>query len=67
MFLEIIEEMQPEDEEDNFVMAVIIGSVSGFCGLFLLIVLIIFVKKYKEKPFNFCTKIKGNGLKHILK
>ena len=59
MIVEIIEEMQPEDEEDNFVLSVIIGSVSGFCGLFLLIVLIIFVKKYKEKPINFCTKIKG--------
>ena len=48
----------PEEKEDNFVMAVIIGSVSGFCGLFLLIVLVVFVRKYKEKPFEFCVKPK---------
>ena len=51
-------EITPEEEEDNFVMAVIIGSVAGFCGLFLLIVLVIFIKKYRERPFNFCTEIK---------
>ena len=46
-------------QEDNFVMAVIIGSVSGFCALFLLIVLVVFVRKYREKPFEFCVKPKA--------
>ena len=56
--IEVVENLTPEQEEDNIVQAVIIGSVSGFCGLFLLIVLVVFVKKYKERPFNFCTEIK---------
>ncbi|CBY30548.1 unnamed protein product [Oikopleura dioica] len=45
-----------EEEEDNFIMAVIVGSVSGFCALFLLIVAIVFVKKYRDKPFQIFTK-----------
>ena len=49
----------PEEKEDNFVMTVIIGSVSGFCALFLLIVLVVFVRKYREKPFEFCVKPKA--------
>ncbi|CAG5109530.1 Oidioi.mRNA.OKI2018_I69.chr2.g4052.t1.cds [Oikopleura dioica] len=48
--------MGDEEEEDNFIMAVIVGSVSGFCALFLLIVAIVFVKKYREKPFQIFTK-----------
>ena len=55
---EVVENLTPEEQEDNVVQAIIIGSVSGFCGLFLLIVLVVFIRKYKERPFNFCTEIK---------
>jgi len=55
---EVVENLTPEQEEDNIVQAIIIGSVSGFCGLFLLIVLVVFIRKYKERPFNFCAEIK---------